>query len=52
MHVAGTSSFVLWAAVAALVRRPPLLLAGVVSAYGMAWISHFCVEKNRPATFK
>ena len=27
------------------------LLAGVVAAYGFAWIGHFFVEKNRPATF-
>lgn len=26
--------------------------AGVVTAYGCAWIGHFVFEKNRPATFK
>ena len=25
---------------------------GLVQAYGLAWISHFFVEKNKPATFK
>ena len=29
-----------------------LVLAGIVSAYACAWVSHFFVEKNRPATFK
>ncbi|MEO0367196.1 MAG: DUF962 domain-containing protein [Pseudomonadota bacterium] len=28
------------------------LLAGLVGAYGLAWISHFFVEHNKPATFK
>ena len=23
-----------------------------VTAYGLAWIGHFCFEKNKPATFK
>jgi hypothetical protein len=28
------------------------LLVGIVAAYSCAWIGHFVVEKNRPATFK
>ena len=28
------------------------LLFGLFQAYGFAWISHFFVELNRPATFK
>jgi hypothetical protein len=31
---------------------PIVFPAGVVFAYGCAWIGHFGVEKNRPATFK
>lgn len=30
---------------------PALIPAGVVFAYGCAWIGHFGFEKNRPATF-
>lgn len=29
----------------------PLVLLGVVWAYGFAWVGHFRVEHNRPATF-
>ncbi len=28
------------------------LIAAPFFAYGFAWISHFFIEKNRPATFK
>jgi hypothetical protein len=27
------------------------LLAGAAAGYGFAWVGHFFVEKNRPATF-
>ncbi len=30
---------------------PMLFPAGVVSAYACAWVGHFGIEKNRPATF-
>ncbi len=26
--------------------------AGLVSGYAFAWVSHFFIEKNRPASFK
>jgi hypothetical protein len=29
----------------------PAVLGGIVFAYAMAWIGHFILEKNRPATF-
>ena len=29
-----------------------VVLGGIISAYSFAWIGHFFVEKNRPATFK
>jgi len=29
-----------------------MVLGGIISAYAFAWIGHFFVEKNRPATFK
>lgn len=36
-------------AVAAIAN--PLVLAGIVWAYGCAWVGHFKIEHNRPATF-
>mmetsp|Transcript_39479 Transcript_39479/g.95434 ORF Transcript_39479/g.95434 Transcript_39479/m.95434 type:complete len:113 (-) Transcript_39479:173-511(-) len=32
-------------------KNNELLLVPIV-AYGFAWVSHFFIEKNRPATFK
>ncbi|MCH8686112.1 DUF962 domain-containing protein [Pedomonas mirosovicensis] len=51
-HYAGTALVILAAAAILatghLIWLPILLLAG----YGPAWISHFFIEKNRPATFR
>jgi hypothetical protein len=52
LHFVGTSLFIAQAAAAAHARNPKLLLSGIISAYGCAWLGHFFVEKNRPATFK
>ncbi len=32
--------------------QPLFLLGALVSGYGFAWVGHFFVEKNRPATFQ
>lgn len=45
------SAPILLAMVALGVWAQPLLLAGVVWAYGFAWIGHFKIEHNKPATF-
>jgi hypothetical protein len=37
---------------AALRRKPRWLLLAPLAGYFFAWIGHFLVEKNRPATFK
>lgn len=33
-------------------RNPWLLFAALVVGYGFAWIGHFFIEKNKPASFK
>ena len=51
LHYIGTSLVVLLA-VAALASGRLLLLAALpVAGYGFAWLAHFRVERNRPATF-
>jgi hypothetical protein len=51
LHYAGTSLVVAIAAFALLTGRWWLLLAMPVAGYGFAWVAHFKVEMNRPATF-
>jgi len=52
LHFIGTTAFLVLTLLAGVERRPTLLLAGIVAAYGFAWIGHFFVEHNRPATFQ
>ncbi|SHJ68671.1 hypothetical protein SAMN02745146_3701 [Hymenobacter daecheongensis DSM 21074] len=52
LHFAGTTLFLVAAVLAVVQQRPALLLAGIVAAYGFAWVGHFFVEHNRPATFQ
>ena len=51
LHYAGTSLVVLIAFAAAVTARWWWLAALPVAGYFFAWVAHFAVEKNRPATF-
>ena len=51
-HFVGTTAAVSCAAVGLLTKRRWLLLVAPFFGYGPAWISHFFIEKNKPATFK
>ena len=51
LHFIG-STLALAVLVAAVFYSPWLLLAVPVVGYGFAWVGHFFIEKNKPASFK
>jgi hypothetical protein len=51
LHFLGTSAAILCIVVAAASQVWWLLLAAPIAAYGLAWVGHFFVERNKPATF-
>jgi hypothetical protein len=52
LHFVGTTVAVTALATGLLTGRKWLAAIAPVFGYGPAWISHFFIEKNRPATFK
>ncbi len=52
LHYAGTTMALGTVAAAAVTANPLWLIATPFVGYGPAWIGHYVVEKNRPATFK
>lgn len=50
LHFLGTAAVLVSLAAGVLVS-PAWLLAMPIAGYGFAWVGHFFVEKNRPATF-
>ena len=51
-HFIGTLAAILFLIALAYTHNPLFILGALLSGYGAAWISHFFVEKNKPATFK
>jgi len=51
-HFFGTCLSTLLIVVAGVTLNAWWLLAALIAGYGPAWIGHFFVEKNQPATFK
>lgn len=51
LHFVGTNLGLVNLAFAVIFLQPWYLLSGLVCGYGFAWVAHFFVEKNRPATF-
>jgi hypothetical protein len=52
LQLVGTTLALLLLVGAALSGRAVLLLAALVVGYAFAWVGHFAVEHNRPATFR
>lgn len=51
LHYVGTTLVIAIAVFALVTGRTGLLMALPVAGYFFAWVGHFGVEKNRPATF-
>jgi len=52
LHWAGTLIVIAIAVYALLTGEWRLLILMPVAGYSFAWVGHFIVQKNRPATFK
>src|SRR6266540_3408354 len=52
LHLIGTGIGIACAAVFIAAGRWWLFPLGLVPGYGAAWIAHFFIEKNKPATFQ
>ena len=52
LHFVGTTLFIICLVQLLRTGNWNWLAAGVVAAYGFAWVGHFFVEHNRPATFQ
>lgn len=51
-HFIGTSAFFICFVYALLTAHYWFIFIGIASAYLMAWIGHFFIERNKPATFQ
>ena len=51
-HYVGTASGATIALTGLATFQPWLIPVGLVAGYGPAWIGHFVIEKNKPASFK
>ena len=52
LHLIGTSIALSTVAVFILIGRWWLFPFALIPGYGAAWIGHFFIEKNKPATFQ
>lgn len=50
-HQFGTTMALGVVATAIVRRKPAMIPLALLAGYGPAWVGHFIVEKNRPATF-
>ena len=52
LHIVGTALSLVFIVLLMLHGDLWFLAAAVIAGYGFAWVAHFFVEKNRPATFR
>ncbi len=52
LHCLGCLSALAWIGLAIGWGQPHLAWAALLSGYGFAWVGHFFVEGNRPASFR
>jgi hypothetical protein len=52
LHYLGTTATLLCLIAALLTGNPWLIGVMVIAGYAPAWIGHFAIEKNRPATLR
>ncbi len=52
LHFIGTSLAILLFAASIVKLSGLLLFAAILVGYAFAWVGHFFIEKNKPATFK
>jgi hypothetical protein len=51
-HIAGTLFATTCIVAAIVLANPWLLLAAAIAGYGPAWIAHFVIQRNQPATWR
>ena len=51
LHFIGTSISLYFLAQLVITFDPIYLIYALLSGYGFAWVAHFFIEKNKPATF-
>lgn len=52
LHFIGSSLGIVFLITAVVTMKPLFILAALFVGYLFAWVGHFFIEKNRPATFK
>jgi hypothetical protein len=51
LHYLSSTGALAALALSVALADPAWIVAGIAFGYGMAWIGHFFIERNRPATF-
>ena len=52
LHFVGTTAALLLVAGGVVTRKSWMFLAAPIAGYGCAWVGHFFIEGNTPATFQ